>query len=201
MGATLVSRDYPYPLPSYLAVSGNIFKDCVVHDLDYLTWLLDDPCISLRAHASTGDSAAAVARACGMWEYSEVHLVLRSGATATLVNGRVSSSYEHRLDIYCEEGLVRVTNPHEGTEGVAFFTRFAASYRAQLAAFRSGVRAVLAGGPDCAAPNLSLQRTLHLEELVLACEASVARGGISVLISPEEIGPISCDEIAPKRAS
>ena len=47
--------------------------------------------------------------------------------------------------------------------------RFAASYRAQLAAFRSGVRAVLAGGPRCAAPNLSLQRTLHLEELVLAC--------------------------------
>ena len=37
MGATLVSRDYPYPLPSYLTVSGNIFKDCVVHDLDYLT--------------------------------------------------------------------------------------------------------------------------------------------------------------------
>ena len=35
-------------------------------------WLLDDPCISLRAHASTGDGAAAVARACGMWEYSEV---------------------------------------------------------------------------------------------------------------------------------
>ena len=29
----------------------------------------------------------------------------------------------------------------------------------------------------------------------------MARGGISVLISPEEIGPISCDEIAPKRAS
>ena len=46
--------------------------------------------------------------------------------------------------------------------------RFAASYRAQLAAFRSGVRAVLAGGPGCVAPNLSLQRTLHLEELVLA---------------------------------
>ena len=27
----------------------------------------------------------------------QVHLGLRSGATATLVNGRVSSSYEHRL--------------------------------------------------------------------------------------------------------
>ena len=28
---------------------------------------------------------------------TQVHLGLRSGATATLVNGRVSSSYEHRL--------------------------------------------------------------------------------------------------------
>ena len=27
----------------------------------------------------------------------QVHLALRSGATATLINGRVSSSYEHRL--------------------------------------------------------------------------------------------------------
>ena len=162
----------------------------------------------------------------------------------------------------------------------ASYRYMAASYRAQLAAFRSGVRAVLAGGPGSAAPNLSLQRTLHLEELVLACapmwntasqpprgfgrfalkhaspapapeqaqgglllascltqprpvclrgipilpgyrptmreasapqsvtgpsylvitptrcEASVAQGGISVHISPEEIPPTSCDEIA-----
>ena len=27
----------------------------------------------------------------------QVRLALRSGATATLINGRVSSSYEHRL--------------------------------------------------------------------------------------------------------
>ena len=38
-------------------------------------WLLDDPCISLRAHAASGASAAAVARACGMWEYSEVRRI------------------------------------------------------------------------------------------------------------------------------
>ena len=30
-------------------------------------------------------------------------------------------------DIYCEEGLVRVANPHEGEQGVAFSTRFAGS--------------------------------------------------------------------------
>ena len=44
-----------------------------MHDLDYLTWLLDDAPVALRAHASTGDDPATVARACGMWEYSEVH--------------------------------------------------------------------------------------------------------------------------------
>ena len=55
------------------------------------------------------------------------------------------------------------------TRYAASYRYMAASYRAQLAAFRSGVRAVLAGGPGSAAPNLSLQRTLHLEELVLAC--------------------------------
>ena len=30
-------------------------------------------------------------------------------------------------DIYCEEGVVRVANPHEGEQGVAFSTRFAGS--------------------------------------------------------------------------
>eukprot|EP00320_Phaeocystis_rex_P006331 CAMPEP_0119056818 /NCGR_PEP_ID=MMETSP1178-20130426/1384_1 /TAXON_ID=33656 /ORGANISM="unid sp, Strain CCMP2000" /LENGTH=830 /DNA_ID=CAMNT_0007037587 /DNA_START=62 /DNA_END=2554 /DNA_ORIENTATION=- len=194
LGAMLVSRDYPYPLTSYLAVSGNIFKDCVVHDLDYLTWLLDDQAVSLRAHASAGRDDAAMARACGMWEYSEVHLTLRSGATATLINGRVSDSYEHRLDIYCEHGVVRVANPHEGSQGVSFADRFAASYRAQLAAFRRGVRAVLAGGP--AEPNLSLSRTQHLEELVLACEASVAQGGMPVPISSEvQISEVQISEV------
>ena len=28
-------------------------------------------------------------------------------------------------DIYCEDGVVRVANPHEGEQGVAFSTRFA----------------------------------------------------------------------------
>ena len=50
----------------------------------------------------------------------------------------------------------------------------AASYRAQLAEFRKGVRAVLAGGS--AACNLTLQRTLHLEELVRACAHMCERG-------------------------
>jgi len=181
LGATLVSRDFPYPPASYLALSGNIFKDCVVHDLDYLTWMLDDPVVSLRAHASTGDDPRAAERACGMWEYSEVHLTLLSGTTATLVNGRVSTSYEHRLDVYCEHGAVHVEDPYAGTPGKAFSDRFADSYHAQLAAFRDGVRAVMAG--EAPQPNLDLARTLLLERLVKACEKSVSAGGSRVHLS------------------
>ena len=44
----------------------------MVAGLPPFRWLLDDPAVSLRAHASTGDGVAAVERACGMWEYSEV---------------------------------------------------------------------------------------------------------------------------------
>lgn len=184
LGATLVSRDFPYPPASYLATSGNLFKDCVVHDLDYLTWLLDEKPTTLRAHASTsGDE-----RSQGMWEYSEVHLQLASGATATLINGRVSDSYDHRLDIYCEEGVVRVSNPTADemggkTAGVTFGERFEASYHAQIAAFITGVRAV---SEEAAAPadhvNIDAARTMLLEELIAACHASVASGGHSIPI-------------------
>ena len=210
LGASLVSRDFPYPPASYLALSGNIFKDCVVHDLDYLTWLLNDDVVSLSAHATTGDDPAVLERACGMWEYSEVRLRLRSGATATLINGRVSTSYEHRLDVYCEHGAVKVANPYEDTPGMAFSDRFAKSYRRQLAAFRAGVRAAneaeaaakaaAANFPttsSCTATasvaaaskasdvelfNLDFGRTMLLEELVKACERSVALGGAEVRI-------------------
>ena len=162
---TLVSRDDPYPPTSYLQTSGNIFKDCVVHDLDYLTWILDEPPSSLRARASTtGD-----ARSAGTWEFSEVHLDFRSGATAHLISCRASESYDHRLDIYCERGFVQVTNPF-AEAGVTFAQRFDESYHAQLGSFVGRLAAA-----DFA-PNISLERTVYLEALISACEQSVATG-------------------------
>lgn len=174
VGATLVSRDFPYPTPAYLATSGNLFKDCVVHDLDYLTWLLDADVASLRATASMSNPE----RACGMWEYSSVHLTLTSGVTANLINARVAPSYDHRLDVYCDNGAVRVVNPDDNAVGRAFSDRFAQSYHNQLAAFVEGVRAVGKGAPP--EPNVSLERTMLLANLVKACERSVALGGATL---------------------
>lgn len=102
LGASLVSRDFPYPTEAYLEVSGNLFKDCVVHDLDYLTWMLDAVPVSLRATASSSGAE----RAKDMWEYSTVTLNFGSGAIATLVNARVAPSYDHRLEVPREGEVV-----------------------------------------------------------------------------------------------
>lgn len=189
LGAQLVSRDHPYPPAEYLALSGNLFKDCVVHDLDYLTWALDDEVLALRAHASTSGAP----RAMGMWEYSTVQLELASGAAATLVNCRVAPSYDHRLDVYCEEGAVHVANPQPGAKGLAFSDRFANSYHAQIAEFVEAACAVAKGAEP--APNLSLERTLLLDQMVAACELSVARGGERIRL--DELPDVLTDSSPP----
>ena len=37
-----VSRDSPLPSLDYLKVSGAIFHDCLVHDIDMITWVLGE---------------------------------------------------------------------------------------------------------------------------------------------------------------
>jgi len=177
-GATLISRDYPYPTEAYLAVSGNLFKDCVVHDLDYLTWLLDDEPVALRARADTGGSA----RTGGMYEFSSVELTLRCGAVATLINARKADSYDHRLDIFCEHGAVQVSNTSTA-DGVSFAERFEASYHAQLASFLEAARDALGHGKSeghLGPNNLSAERSALLDRLVAACERSAAADGEQV---------------------
>merc|ERR1712080_16157 len=37
-----VSRDSPLPSLEYLAISGGLFHDCAVHDIDLITWTLGE---------------------------------------------------------------------------------------------------------------------------------------------------------------
>lgn len=179
LAVTLVSRDFPYPTVEFLKMSGNIFKDCVVHDLDYLTWLLNDEPRMLRATATTSHDD----RAAGMWELSEVHLSMQSGATATLINCRVSDSYDHRLDIFCEKGIVRIANP-DGPTGLSFAQHFEKSYHAQMESFVQRIRS-FREGEEKVHHNVSLERTKFLEHIVDACERSVALGGSEIRVDDE----------------
>lgn len=43
-----VSRDSPLPSIEYLKMSGGIFHDCMVHDIDIMTWVLGEYPIKVR---------------------------------------------------------------------------------------------------------------------------------------------------------
>lgn len=43
-----VSRDSPLPSIDYLRISGGIFHDCMVHDIDIITWVLGEYPIKVR---------------------------------------------------------------------------------------------------------------------------------------------------------
>lgn len=43
-----VSRDSPMPSIEYLKISGGIFHDCMVHDIDTMTWILGEYPLTVR---------------------------------------------------------------------------------------------------------------------------------------------------------
>jgi len=158
-----------------------------------LTWILDDEPETLMAYAFTSNDE----RSQGQWEHSQITFTLkRSGVRATLINGRIAPSYDHRLDIYCEKGIIQVLNPSgEGAIGVAFHERFKQSYIHQMEAFVHSVAGATAASAVAALAtpaalasveltNLSLERTRFLARLVDACEQSAAAGGIEVPVGP-----------------
>ena len=38
----MISRDSPLPSLAYLKISGGIYHDCAVHDIDLMTWILGE---------------------------------------------------------------------------------------------------------------------------------------------------------------
>jgi len=178
LSCTLISGDYPYPLPAYLRCTcGTLYQDCSIHDFDYLTWLLDDEPASLRSKGSTSDEE----RSQGTAEHAVTQMSFKSGVEAMFVHTRVAESYDHRLDIVCEKGTISVTNPPREEEPLSFAMRFHESYINQMSYF---ISKVVKGDT---APNISLVRTQFLEGLTEACESSAHEG--NELVQLDEKAP------------
>ena len=160
-----------YPPAHYLGTCGNLFKDCSIHDFDYLTWLLEESPTSVRATASTSDDE----RSCGTYEHANTCFAFPSGLTATFVHTRIAKSYDHRLTIVCEGGTIEVSNA-DLVDGkpITFAERFQDSYVAQMDFF---VRKVQTGD---VAPNISFERTRFLEHLSELAEDSVNADGATL---------------------
>ncbi|HEX5328139.1 MAG TPA: inositol 2-dehydrogenase [Acetobacteraceae bacterium] len=160
---SITSRDPAPPPPAYVASSGGLFRDMMIHDLDMARFLLNEEPIEVYAAASAlVDPAIAAA---GDVDTAIVVLRTASGAIAQISNSRRAAyGYDQRIEAHGATGMLRAGNATATTverAGVGGFTtdpalpffleRYAAAYQAELDTFLSAVlgqRPAVPGGAD-----------------------------------------------------
>ncbi|MFJ3714995.1 Gfo/Idh/MocA family oxidoreductase [Streptomyces sp. NPDC090057] len=139
----------PAPPPAaYIAASGGIFRDCAVHDFDVVRWVTGREVAEV--YAAGGNRGAGHIREAGDADTTGAVLTLDDGTLATVCNSRHNGrgydvrmellGFEDSLAVGLEEKLpLRSAEPGavfpSGVPHDFFMDRFAAAYRAELAAF------------------------------------------------------------------
>jgi myo-inositol 2-dehydrogenase/D-chiro-inositol 1-dehydrogenase len=160
---SVTSRDPSPPPATYVARSGGLFRDMMIHDLDMARWLLGEEPVSVFARGSALIDPAIGAAA--DVDTAVVVLQTASGRLAQITNSRrCSYGYDQRIEVFGSAGLVRADNVPATTVETAdasgfsrepalpfFLERYAAAYRAELAEFLKALRgepARLVSGQD-----------------------------------------------------
>ncbi len=157
---TIISRDPAPPPPAYLATSGGLFRDMMIHDLDMARFMFGEEPLTLHAAASCLiDPSIATA---GDVDTAVVTLRTASGKLCQISNSRRATyGYDQRIEAHGSKGLLRAGNVTATTVELAtdagflsdpalpfFLERYAAAYRAELDAFITAVVSGRAPRPD-----------------------------------------------------
>lgn len=174
---TIQSRDPSPPPLSYIASSGGLFRDMMIHDLDMARFLLGEDPVSVYAVGSAlVDPAIEEA---GDVDTAAVTLTTASGKICQISNSRRATyGYDQRIEVHGSKGMLRADNVLESTVELAtsagfqsapaqhfFLERYEAAYRAEIAHF---VETLTEGRP--ALPSI----TDGLRAQVLADSATVS---------------------------
>ncbi|MDR3518103.1 MAG: inositol 2-dehydrogenase [Azospirillaceae bacterium] len=154
----ITSRDPGPPPVSYIKVSGGLFRDMMIHDLDMARWLLGEEPVEVFATASClVDPAIGAA---GDVDTAIVTLKTASGVLCQINNSRRAVyGYDQRVEVLGSAGMLQAGNRTpttvECSDGQAvsrdkplhfFLERYAEAYRSELDGF---IRAVAADrSPD-----------------------------------------------------
>jgi myo-inositol 2-dehydrogenase / D-chiro-inositol 1-dehydrogenase len=144
---TIISRDPSPPPPAYVATSGGLFRDMMIHDLDMARFLLNEEPTEVFALGSVLVDAG-IGEA-GDVDTAAVLLRTASGAIAQVSNSRRATyGYDQRIEVHGARGMLRAGNmtattlEHASEAGFAtdpalpfFLERYGAAYRAELDAF------------------------------------------------------------------
>ena len=181
---TITSRDPAPPPADYIASSGGLFRDMMIHDLDMARFLLGENPVALHAAASCLVDPA-IGRA-GDVDTAIVTLRTKSGKLCQISNSRRATyGYDQRIEAHGSQGMLRVGNMTATRLECAsasgfttepalpfFLERYASAYRNELDAFVTAI----AGG---SVPSPGGEE--GLQALVLAdAAAESARTGNSV---------------------
>ena len=148
---TIISRDPAPPPPAYVATSGGLFRDMMIHDLDMARFLLGEEPVEVHAAASClVDQSIAAA---GDVDTAVVTLRTAGGKLCQISNSRRATyGYDQRIEAHGAKGLLRAGNVTATTVELAtgagfatdpvlpfFLERYAAAYRAELDVFIAAV--------------------------------------------------------------
>jgi myo-inositol 2-dehydrogenase/D-chiro-inositol 1-dehydrogenase len=153
---TILSRDPSPPPPSYVARSGGLFRDMMIHDFDMARFLLGEE--PTEVHAVGSCLVDPEIGKAGDVDTAAVLLKTATGQIAQISNSRRATyGYDQRIEVHGSLGLLAAGNQHAttvthaGTNGYQsdpalpfFLERYAQAYRLELDSF---VTSVLDGAP------------------------------------------------------
>jgi myo-inositol 2-dehydrogenase/D-chiro-inositol 1-dehydrogenase len=148
----ITSRDPSPPPVSYIARSGGLFRDMMIHDFDMARFLLGEEPVSVSAMGSSlVDKGIGEA---GDVDTAVVIMETKSGKVAQISNSRRAMyGYDQRIEAHGAKGMIQAGNIREtsvefaGAEGFVgdkvlnfFLERYATAYRNELDAFVAAVK-------------------------------------------------------------
>ncbi len=153
---SIVCRDHPFPPASYLQECGGIFKDCVVHDIDMI-------CFILSSYPDTVECSIDDAG-----ETASTHMVFHiNGAVCQvkMIHSRHSPRYEQFVSMHCADGCIEMGRDRP-PDGTSFDKRYEDSYKMQLRDFAHRLES------PSPTHNISLSHSLQMERILEACDES-----------------------------
>ncbi|XP_077291817.1 inositol 2-dehydrogenase-like [Arctopsyche grandis] len=179
------SRDSPLPSIDYLKMSGGIFHDCIVHDIDMATWVIGELPTKVQ---TTAFSHIPEIKAINDFDTVAILLTFPSGTIAMLDNSRHSNyGYDQRLEVFGSKGMIRADNERPvhcnevqlGYSGSSFApiwfsfpSRYRMAYYLEMEHFLDVVRGY-------AKPMVQGFQTIAVSKIATAAEKS-ARTGMTV---------------------
>lgn len=144
---TILSRDPGAPPVSYIATSGGLFRDMMIHDLDMARFLLGEEPVEVHAVASAIVDPE-IGKA-GDVDTAAVLLKTASGKICQIsCSRRATYGYDQRIEVHGSKGLLTAGNVLETTvkfaskSGISsdpvqnfFLERYEVAYRNELNAF------------------------------------------------------------------